>query len=275
MRDREKAKKKLTQKLDELRKVFDELEESMSEFHKAEERIQEQIVEYEKLCALGRLTANVAHEIRNPITVIGGLTERLSKYDGYEPKQKEYLDLISLEAKRLEEVLKEVLIFSNKAFFRREMKDVDGIIDEVLNDYEIAFKKASIKIDKSAGVVPHIYIDERQVRAAISDLFSNAIDAMPDGGTLTVFTNMESLSGKNYVTVTVRDTGVGISEENLKMIYEPFFTTKREKRETGLGLAITRKIIEGHGGLIKADSVIGKGSAFTLYFPYRAKDAQT
>ncbi len=271
MRDREKTKKRLMNKLDDLRRVLDELQEALFEFHKSEEQIQENIIEYEKLSALGRLTANVAHEIRNPITVIGGLTERLKKGIVHEPKQKEYLDLISLEVKRLEEILKDVLIFSNKAFFQRGLKDINVIIDEALNDYEPVCKNVSIIVNKFPGHIPQIYIDERQVRAAISNLMSNAIDAMPEGGTLTVTTNIESLRGKNYVAVAVVDTGTGISEENLKMLYEPFFTTKIEKQETGLGLAITRKIIEGHGGLIKVDSVVGKGSVFTLYFPYRTK----
>jgi two-component system sensor histidine kinase HydH len=199
------------------------------------------------------------------------LTERLRKVFVHEPKQKEYLDLISLEVKKLEEILKDVLVFSNKAFFRRELKDISGIIDEVLNNHKPAIDNASINVNKFPGDVPQIYIDERQVRAAVSNLISNAIDAMPEGGTLTVTVKIESLSGKNYVAVAIIDTGTGISEENLRMLYEPFFTTKRETQETGLGLAITRRIIEGHGGLIKAESALGKGSIFTLYFPYRVR----
>ncbi len=118
--------------------------------------------------------------------------------------------------------------------------------------------------------MPRIYIDDRHIRVAIGNLLSNAIDAMPDGGSLTVATNIESLSRKNYVAVRISDTGVGIPEERIQMIYEPFFTTKRTKQVTGLGLPIARKIVEGHGGLIKTDSVAGKGSTFTLFFPFRA-----
>lgn len=269
MRDRDKAKKRLMKKLDELRKVLDGLQEALSEFHNTEERIQEQIIEYEKLSALGRLTANVAHEIRNPITVIGGLTERLKRSFVHEPKEKEYLDVISTEAKRLEEILKDVLVFSNKAYFRRDLEDVNGLIDEILSIYEPACRNASIRINKLHGDIPLIFIDERQVRAAIGNLIANAIDAMPEGGTLTVATSMESFGGKNFAVVKISDTGTGISEENLKLIYEPFFTTKVKQQETGLGLAITRKIIEGHGGLIKVDSAVGKGSIFALHFPYR------
>jgi signal transduction histidine kinase len=271
MRDREKSKKRLMSKLEDLRKVLDELQDALNEFHKAEEQIQEKIIEYEKLSALGRLTANVAHEIRNPITVIGGMTERLRKSFVYEPNQREYLDLISVEVKRLEDILRDVLFFSDKAFFQRELKDINEVIADVLNNYGDMIGNTSVTVQKYLDDVPHVYIDDKQVGAAIGNLISNAIDAMPGGGTLTITTRTEYIGGKNYVALRVIDAGVGIPEENLKMIYEPFFTTKIDRQDTGLGLATTRKIIEGHGGLIKVESTVGKGSAFTLYFPYRAR----
>jgi len=269
MKDREKTRRHLMSRLDGLREGIDKLQEAIGEFQKSEEQMQEKLIEYETLSAIGRLTANVAHEIRNPITVIGGLTERLKKNFVQEPKQKEYLDLISLEVRKLEEILKDVLIFSNKAVFKREMQDIHKIINDSLNTYKD--KCEYININKLFGDIPQIYIDEKQVRFAVDNLISNAIDAMPDAGTLTIITNVESLNGKNYVTLKVKDTGVGISEDKLAMIYEPFFTTKTTKEEAWLGLPITRKIVEGHGGLIKVDSVVGKGSTFALYFPYRAK----
>lgn len=233
--------------------------------------LQEKRIEYEKLSALGRLTANVAHEIRNPITVIGGLTERLKKSTFPGAKEKEYLDMISLEAKRLEEILRDVLVFSSKAYPKRKEQDINKIVNESLDVYEDACEACSISIYKFFGDIPPIYVDKKQVKEAINNLILNAFDAMPDGGTLTIATNVDSLSRKNYVTVKVTDTGVGISIENIRMIFEPFFTTKITKKETGLGLPITKKIVEGHGGFIKVDSDIGKGSTFSLYFPYRAR----
>ena len=250
---------------------FKEFRRMVDEKNKAKEKLQKKLIEYEKLSALGRLTANVAHEIRNPITVIGGLTERLKKSVSPGTKEEEYLELISLEAKKLEEILRDVLIFTNKPFFQREEQDINKIVDKSLDLYEDACKSCSISVYKILGDVPQIYVDKRQVKEAINNLISNAIDAMPDGGTLTIATNVDSLKGKNFVTVKVTDTGVGISKENLLVIYEPFFTTKIAKKEIGLGLSITRKIVEGHGGFIKVDSSVGKGSTFSLFFPYRAK----
>jgi signal transduction histidine kinase len=271
MRDEKKTKKQLINELIEMRRVLAEREKSKRWGQEAEEKLQKKLIEYEKLSALGRLTANVAHEIRNPITVIGGLTERLKKTIPPETKEKEYLDLISLEAKRLEEILKDVLVFSSKPFFLKEKQDINKIIEESLDAYEDACKGYSIKVHKCFSNVTEAYIDKRLVKEAINNLISNAIDVMPNGGSLTVVTSEDSLSGKNYVTLKVTDTGAGISEENLRMIFEPFFTTKMSKKETGLGLPITKKIVEGHGGFIKVESSVGKGSTFSLFFPYRAK----
>jgi signal transduction histidine kinase len=254
---------------DTIRETIRIVNNQLKQSRKAGKKLEEKIIEYEKLSALGRLTANVAHEIRNPITVIGGLVERLKKSFSHDEKENEYLELISAEAKRLEEVLKDVLIFSDKAVFKREMRDINKIVDDTLNAYENRFKNASIDVNKFLNGVPRIYIDDSHIRVAIGNLLSNAIDAMPDGGSLTVATNIESLSRKNYVAIRISDTGFGIPEERIQMIYEPFFTTKKTKQVTGLGLPIARKIVEGHGGLIKVDSVVGKGSTFILFFPFR------
>jgi signal transduction histidine kinase len=255
---------------DTLGETFQIVNKQLKQSRKAGKKLEEKIIEYEKLSALGRLTANVAHEIRNPITVIGGLVERLKKSFSHDAKENEYLEMISAEARRLEEVLKDVLVFSDKAVFKREMQDINKIVDDTLNAYENRFKNASIDVNKFLNGVPRIYIDDRHIRVAIGNLLSNAIDAMPDGGSLTVATNVASLSRKTYVAVRISDTGVGIPEERIQLIYEPFFTTKKTKQVTGLGLPIARKIIEGHGGLIKVDSVVGKGSTFTLFFPFRS-----
>jgi signal transduction histidine kinase len=263
---------KMNMDADTARETVMNVSNQLKESRKVAEKLQEKIVEYEKLSALGRLTANVAHEIRNPVTVIGGLIERLKKGFHHEAKENEYLELISAEAKRLEEILKDVLVFSDKAFFKRDMRTINKTVDDTIAHYETKCKRASIVIDKFLKDVLPVYIDEKQVKVAIGNVISNAIDAMPDGGTLTVSTDVEPLSGKNYVAVKVMDTGVGISEERIKMIYEPFFTTKREKQVTGLGLPIARKIVEGHGGLIKVNSAAGKGSDFTMFFPYRSAD---
>ncbi len=270
MGDLKKTKAQLIHDLMEMRKKIDALEASRSDFQKAEKKYREKLIEYEKLSALGRLTASVAHEIRNPITVIGGLARRLERSLSPGIKEKEYLQLISLEAKRLEELLRNVLVFSSNAFLQRERHDINAIVRECLEVYSDVFKNKSILPEAFLDTVPPLYIDRKQVREAINNLISNAIDVMKEGGSLTATTTEDFVNGKNYIKVSIADTGTGIPEEKIRMIFEPFFSTKVDGTETGLGLPITRKIVEGHGGFMRVESAVGRGSAFELFFPYRS-----
>jgi len=266
-----KTKAQLIHEIKQLRKEISVLRVSKRKLKTDQKKFQRQLIEYEKLSALGRLTANVAHEIRNPITVIGGFSDKIKESPSFGTNERELIEIISLEAKRLEDILREVLIFSNKPFFKKEKCDINSIIMECLDFYKDIFDKRSVTARTEISDVADIYIDKKQVKEGIGNLISNAVDAMPDGGSLTITTQEKSLRGKNYVTVKITDTGTGISDKNMLMIFEPFFTTKVTKKETGLGLSITKKIVEGHGGFIKTDSKVGKGTVFTLYFPYRAQ----
>ncbi len=120
--------------------------------------------------------------------------------------------------------------------------------------------------------LPSVLIDRDQASQAFSNLIINAIDAMPGGGTLTLTAGAEEIHGVVFVFLRISDTGQGIPEEKLPLIFEPFFTTKEIGRGTGLGLSIARKIMEEHGGYIRAESILGKGSAFSLYFPYQGEE---
>lgn len=271
MGDREKTKAQLIHDLMEMRKTIGALEESRSEFKEAERKYREKLIEYEKLSALGRLTANVAHEIRNPITVIGGLSKRLEKSLLPGTREKEYLELISLEAKRLEELLRNVLVFSSNAFLQREKHDLNTIVRDCMDLYSNVCKGKSISTEVLLGDIQPLYIDRRHVSEAINNLLANATDAMKAGGLLTVSTAEDFIKGKKYANVRIADTGTGIPEDKIGMIFEPFFSTKVDKTETGLGLPITRKIVEGHGGFVRVESAVGKGSTFSLFLPYRSK----
>lgn len=272
MEDRDRTKEELIIELENMRRVVNELKAREKAFKVVEEEFHKRLVEYEKISALGRLTANVAHEIRNPITVIGGLARRLSSGGFSESNKKELLKLIMLETERLENILKEALAYTNKTTYHRQEHNVNEVLDELLLFFENICDKHSITIGRSLGEVPLLFIDRKQFKEALRNVISNAIDSMPDGGALTVATDKITLNGKRYVVIKVSDTGIGIPEENTLMIFEPFFTTKVTKKETGLGLPITRKIVEGHGGHIEVDSRVGKGSVFSLYFPYRESE---
>ena len=230
-------------------------------------RLREELAQNEKLAALGRISANVAHEIRNPLTSVGGFARRLRKMVPEGTKEKEYADFIVSEVDSLERILKDVLTYSRVTVPRLENHRVHEAIDDVLMMYQEIFSERSIKIQKSYADVPAIKIDKDQVKEAIINLVANALDAMPGGGTLTITTSIVFVREIAYVSVRIADTGAGIPEDTLGRIFEPFFTTKIAKRGIGLGLPITKKIMEDHGGLIMVESHAGEGTAFSLHFP--------
>jgi len=236
---------------------------------KEQQKLREQLVQAEKFSALGRLTANVAHEIRNPLTSIGGYARRLDKRILQDIKEKEYVEIIIANVSRLERILKNVLTYSREDRLNLKYSDISSLIDESVKTYEIICKERSIDIEKSIDDVQEILMDRDKVIEVINNLISNAIDSMKNGGTLTITAEKRVVYENLYLLVKITDTGEGIPEEKAKMIFEPFFTTKLLEQGTGLGLAICKKIMEDHGGFIRFESRAGKGSVFSLYFPYK------
>jgi two-component system NtrC family sensor kinase len=245
----------------EIRKKTDELKNS-----------QGKLIEAEKLAALGRLTADVAHEIRNPLTSIGGFARRLDKIVNGE-KERAYSGIIVDQVDRLEKILKDVLTFSRDARFHLERNDIREVVHEALR------LQRDICIEQSIGIktnlekkLPQVLIDKNQAIQALVNLITNAVDVMHEGGVLEISTGREVLHDIAFVFVKVSDTGPGLPENKLSLIFDPFFTTKEIGHGTGLGLSITRKIMEEHGGFIKAESEPGKGSVFSLYFPFQSEE---
>jgi len=243
---------------------------SIVERHQAEmekHRLMEQLAEAEKHSALGRITANVADEIRNPLTSVGGFARRLQKKVAEGTKEKEYAEFIVSEVTRMERILRNVISFTKGISPQKEEVKLHEVINEALKPFVERAGEQSITIERSFGEIRPVEVDKEQTREAIENLITNAIDAMPDGGTLSVTTGEEVVKERPYATVKVKDTGKGIDKEDLGKIYEPFFTTKVVVKGTGLGLSITKKIVEEHGGFIKAESRLNAGSTFSLYFP--------
>ena len=231
-------------------------------------RLREELAQTEKLAALGRMTANVAHEIRNPLTALGGFARRLDRRLLEGSKEKEYASLIFDEVGRLETILRDVLSFSRGGSPRRDPCDIPRLIEEGLRIFVETCRERSISIRKSFQEVAAIQGDSERILEIIENLVSNAIDAMPSGGELSIVTGMASVKGVPYVTITIGDTGEGIRDEDLPRIFEPFFTTKVSPKGVGLGLPIVKKFMEDHGGFIEVKSRLGQGTTFMLYFPH-------
>ncbi len=233
------------------------------------DKLQEQLIQSEKLSALGRMTANVAHEIRNPLTALGGLARRLDRTLPEGSREKEYTGVIVSEAGRLERILASILSFTKKAVPNKEMHDINEIINNALLVFDILFKDKSVMVSKTLQDVPQILIHREMVREVIDNLLSNAVEAMSEGGKIFINTLQKNVKEKDYVVVEVADTGEGISVDGLKRIFEPFFTTKAvgPTHGIGLGLSICRKIMDEHKGLIQVESKKGEGTTFSLHFP--------
>jgi len=263
----------LSQKLKKDKGKIENLNRDLKGYIEELRNIQGRLVQVEKLSALGRLTADVAHEIRNPLTSIGGFARRLDKKIAEFTKEKEYIDIIISEVDRLERILKDVLTFSREAKFYMEYQEINSVIKESLQTFADVCSEQSILIEEKLDPsLPPVLVDKEQIRLAVNNLISNAIDAMPKGGTLGINTYIEELHDVNFVVVEITDTGFGIPEGKLDMIFEPFYTTKEIGVGTGLGLSICKKIIDEHNGLVKVESKLDKGTSFKLFFPYQSKE---
>ena len=213
----------------------------------------------ERMAALGKVAAQVAHEIRNPLVSVGGFAKRLEKkLDG---NLKEYAGIIARETDRLESILREILGFVKEARLMKEKVNVGELIDDMILLMQTELTKRDIRVLNEKGETLPVYIDPSRVREALLNIFTNAVQAVATHGTITVKTYT---AGSNAV-IEISDTGPGIEEKDLPFIFNPFFTTKSSG--TGLGLAITKRIIEEHKGNIEVDSAPGKGATFRVFLP--------
>jgi PAS domain S-box-containing protein len=226
---------------------------------KAEERL----VLAERLSSLGELTAGVAHELRNPLAGIKINTQVLSRKKDLPEMEKKLLNSTQEGIEKIQKIVDDMLHFAKPKAFRFKDEEINEVVDKSLAILQTKLKKGNLSsVFERAQGLPKLRIDIHQVQQVLINLVLNAIQAMEDGGTLTVRTFLEDGDG---VGIEVRDTGKGIPKVHLKKIFDPFFTTKSEG--TGLGLSISLKILENHGATIDVASEEGKGSAFTIHFP--------
>jgi len=247
------------------------LEEEVQKKGAEIKKAQDKLLQAEKLAALGRLTSEIAHEIRNPLTALGGFGRRLLRLASGD-KEKEYAEIVVSEVDRLEHILRDVMTFSREARFRLNREPVTDAVQESLAAFSAVLDDNSINLEVDFRADLPVLVDRDQVRQAVNNLISNAADAMPEGGTLRVSTEVDSLNNIAYVAVHVFNTGEGIPPERLPLIFEPFYTSKVGGRGTGLGLSISRKIMEEQGGFIRAENVDGTGVRVSLYFPYQSEE---
>jgi len=216
------------------------------------------------LITLGRLVAGVAHEIGNPLTGILTYAYLLrDSLDENDPRRED-VEMIIQETLRCREIIHRLLDFAREVKLKRERFDLNQLIRRSVRLIEKQKDFSHIKfIYELEENLPEIEADPHQIEQVILNLVLNACEAMPDGGRLWIRTRAK----EDFVEIEVEDEGVGIPPDKLEVIFEPFYTTKKEKGGTGLGLSICYGIIKSHSGDIKVESTFGKGSKFTVVLP--------
>ncbi len=228
------------------------------------DRLQEQLLHADRLATIGQLAAGAAHELNEPLGSILGFTQLAQKCHGLPEQASRDMNKIVNAALHAREVIKKLLIFARQAPPKKSRVNLNRLVENGLYFLESRCGKEGVRLlrDLAPGL-PAITADASQVHQVLVNLVVNALQAMPEGGTLTIRTAARQES----VILTVEDTGTGMSDEVLKQIFMPFYTTKESGQGTGLGLAVVQGIVTSHGGSIHVESEPGRGSTFRVHWP--------
>ena len=229
-------------------------------------KYEEEAKRAERLSTLGNLAAGVAHEIRNPLNAISIAAQRLKNEFVPEKDKEQYANFtqtILKEIKRLDQTINQFLSLAKAQKLNLVNTEMSSFLSEIINLIEIEAKEKGILMNKELTGISELKIDREEMKKALVNIILNGIQAMSSGGKMNISANLDN-SGREYI-IKVKDTGPGISEENLSKIFQPYFTTK--EKGTGLGLAIAYRIINDHKGKIEVESKAGKGTTFTIRLP--------
>jgi nitrogen fixation/metabolism regulation signal transduction histidine kinase len=253
-----------TDEIGELTHSFNYMVQKLRE----ERALEEKLREAEHLSGIAQLAKSIAHEIRNPLNFISLSIDHLKKKympQGNEDKEKFEVLIVSIkhEIQRLNKLVGDFLEYGKPMRLSLQVIDLGNLIGEVLELVRAKAEKDGIRITYRNGEIPVLSVDPELIKTCIFNIILNAFQAMPEGGDLTVIT--KTSNGEAYIIV--EDTGIGVSNENMQKLFDPFFSTKITG--LGLGLAMTKRVVEEHGGKADFQSTEGKGSVMTISLPIR------
>lgn len=255
----------LQQKMTQLKQQNLELEEALKKLEAA----QEELVRSEKLAATGKITAQLSHELNNPIHNIQGCLEAARKRIAEGHASREFVDLAYDEVLRIGKLIRQMIDFYRPQVDSRENVQVNRIVREVLKTSESLFDKRRIRvICELSPDVGEIRASPDQLKQVFLNLIFNSVDAMPGGGTLRVSSDHDG----HKVSIALQDTGCGITPQHLSKIFDAFFTTKTKASGVGLGLSVSYGIVRSHGGNILVESKVNEGSKFIVQLPYERNE---
>ncbi|MBZ0157353.1 MAG: response regulator [Alphaproteobacteria bacterium] len=250
-----------------LRELNEGLERLVEERTAELKRVQQQLLQSEKMSSLGVLSAGIAHEVKNPLAII------LQGVDFLKSSLSDALlldaaDRVKKAALRADRIVRDLLSFSRQSPLSFEDLAVVPVIEETLTLVEHQLHLKRVKVGRQfAPDIPPVKMDGNQMKQVFINILLNAADAMPRGGTVVIGTHRNSRGGRSVVEISFADTGLGVAEEDLKRVFDPFFTTKRDTGGTGLGLSVSHGIIERHNGTIEMESRRGEGTRVTIALP--------
>src|SRR5688572_3259460 len=248
----------------QLRSTQVELRARMEAQRSAENRL----IQAAKLAAVGEMAAGIAHELNNPLTSVTGFAELVLEDMPEGSESRKDLETVMREALRARDVVRRLLDFARQSESTRARASLNEVIEDVvaLSKHLIHTSGIELKLDLEKNL-PWALMDANQMKQVLLNLVHNALQAMPDGGEMEISTSNATRLNRDWVIVSVQDTGVGISPLEQARIFEPFYTTKGNQGGTGLGLSVTYGIITDHGGQIEVISQPGAGSKFTVWLP--------
>jgi signal transduction histidine kinase len=250
----------------ELGRYFQILMTDVAETRSNLRQSRSQLANAEKLAAVGRLAASVAHEIRNPLTAMKMWLYSLRRSSSFDDQTLEKLNVVSSEMARLERIVRQFLEFSRPAQLTTGRVAVTKLLDETLDLQKYLLQQRGIDVMRSyAADLPEICGDAEQLKQVFVNLINNAIEAMPGGGQLRVSASDCQRGDRRMVLVSIADSGSGIPPDVQQRLFEPFFTTKPEG--TGLGLCIAAGIIVRHGGILSLGSSTARGTEWEIWIP--------
>lgn len=252
----------------ELLQLTLELEERVAQRTQELQSMTQQLWQAAKLATVGELGASIAHELNNPLTTVSLRIETLlAQTEAADPRRQALL-VVEQEVERMADLVAHLLDFSRRSHPQISTVDIRVEIDNTLELINHHLRKRKVQVVRDyAQDVPQVRADRQQMRQVFLNLFTNASDAMPQGGTLTIRVRAAADGPNERLLVEIEDNGSGIAPEDLPRIFEPFFTTKPEGQGTGLGLPICRRIIDEHRGSLQVQSRPGEGTTVRITLP--------
>ena len=224
--------------------------------------MEDRVLHTERLAAVGNTVTHIAHEIKNPLLIIGGFARQLLKVPGLDDKSRHKLSIIAEEVSQLEEMVAEMREFVRRPPAQKRPGQLGAALTAALELFQDTFAEHRVTVRRVEETpLPPVTFDPKQVHQVLINLLKNALEAMPQGGEITITSRVKGANAE----ISVTDTGEGMSPEVAGNIFQPYFTTK--EKGTGLGLAICQGIISDHGGVISVDSTPGQGTTFTIQLP--------